>query len=476
MIITYTFRKLFVCIALFATASFSSHSIAQDTWDIEGTILTEYDLVTGLQVPWEILWGPDDMIWATTRPGDVVRIDPETGSYSNVLNLNVYDGDNPNPGEPGLLGMVMHPDWDTNPQVYLVYNSGTSWSNASERLSVFDWDGTALINEEVLLTIDAGGIHNGSRLLILPDNTLLMSTGDTGDGGASSQNLNVKNGKMLRLNLDGSVPDDNPWPNSYVYSWGHRNSQGLCLGPDGTIYSSEHGQSNWDEFNIIEAGRNYGWPNVEGHCGGASEEAFCEEHNVREPLRAWAPCIAVNGIEYYNHPAIPAWDHCILLSVLGGLGGQYERLSILHLSEDGLSVESEDQYFSEFNQRVRDICVNPNTGAVYMALNGPYYPGSGPNIIKEFRPGVIDGINTIEADHVDALIYPNPASDVVTIEVSESLIGGTYQLIDYSGRTAVTGSINSLSSQLNVTELARGSYYLLMQNGTQIITRTFALK
>ena len=109
------------------------------------------------------------------------------------------------------------------------------------------------------------------------------------------------------------------------------------------------------------------------------------------------------------------------MSVLGGFANPSgKRLSILHLSEDGLSVESEDQYFSEFNQRVRDICVNPNTGAVYMALNGPSYPGSGPNIIKEFRPGVIDGINTIEADHVDALIFPNPASDVVTIEVSES--------------------------------------------------------
>jgi glucose/arabinose dehydrogenase len=414
------------------------------------------------------------MIWATTRPGDVMRIDAETGAYSNVLDLNVYGGDG---SEAGLLGMAMHPDWDNNPQVYLVYNTGNNSSNANERLSVFDWNGSALVNEEVLLTIDGGGIHKGSRRLILPDNTRLMRSGDAGDGGASSQNLNSNNGKMLRLNLDGSVPSDNPWPDSYVYSWGHRNSQGLCLGPDGTIYSSEHGQSNWDEFNIIEAGRNYGWPEVEGACGGAAENAFCDEFNVKEPLRSWAPCIAVNGIEYYNQPAIPAWNNCILMSVLGGFANPSgKRLSILHLSEDGLSVESEDQYFSEFNQRVRDICVNPNTGAVYMALNGPSYPGSGPNIIKEFRPGVIDGINTIEADHVDALIFPNPASDVVTIEVSESLIGGEYKLIDYSGRTALTGSINSLSSQLNVADMARGSYYLLMQNGPQVITRTFTLK
>ena len=467
-------KHLFIVIIAVLTLGLSTtNSIAQDTWDIEGTILTEYDLVTGLQVPWEILWGPDDMIWSTTRPGDVFRINPETGAYINVLHLTVYGGTG---AEPGLLGMAMHPDWENTPKVYLVYNSGTSWSNATERLSVFDWNGSQLVNEEILLTVDGGGIHNGSRLLILPDNTLLMSTGDTGDGGASSQNLNSDNGKMLRINLDGTVPADNPWPNSYVYSWGHRNSQGLCLGPDGTIYSSEHGQSNWDEFNIIEEGRNYGWPDVEGTCNGTSEVAFCEEFNVREPLRAWAPCIAVNGIEYYNHPAIPAWNNCILLSVLGGLGGQHERLSILHLSEDGLEVESEDQYFSEFNQRVRDICVNPNTGAVYMALNGPSYPGYGPNIIKEFRPGVNDGISTIASELADALIYPNPTSEIVNIEVSEALLGGEYKIIDYSGRTVNTGTITSSIVILNVSDVARGSYYLHIQNGKETITRTFVLK
>lgn len=462
-------------LTLFASALiFLSADIqAQTQWDIDGTLLNEYDLVTGLQVPWEILWGPDDMIWATTRPGNVYRIDPETGSYTTVLDIDVFGG---NGAEPGLLGMTMHPDWENNQKVYLVYCTGSSWSNASENLSVFDWNGTALVNEEVLLTVDAGGIHNGSRLLILPDNTLLMSTGDVGDGGQSSQDLSSLNGKMLRLNLDGSVPDDNPWPGSYVYSWGHRNSQGLCMGPNDIIYSSEHGQSNWDEFNIIEAGRNYGWPNVEGECGGASEMAFCEEYNVREPLRAWAPCIAVNGIEYYNHPAIPSWNNTVLLSVLGGLSGQYERLSVLHMSEDGLSVESEEQYFSEFNQRVRDVAVNPNTGAIYLALNGPTYPGYGPNIIKEFRPDEYDSTNELEDGLTDAHIYPVPASDVLNLEVSEALVNGDYTVIDYHGKTVETGTISSTNSTINVGSLARGNYYIRINNSNSTVTRTFTLQ
>ncbi len=451
----------------------STSSFAQTQWDIDGTLLNEYDLVTGLQIPWDIQWGPDDMLWSTTRPGDVVRINPETGSYEVILELDVFGG---NGSEPGLLGMAFHPDWENSQKVYLVYCSGSNWSNSNEKLSVFDWNGTELVNEEVLLTVDAGGIHNGSRLLVLPDNTLLMTTGDIGDGGDSSQDLDHLNGKTLRLNLDGSIPADNPFgPNSYVYSWGHRNSQGLCLGPDGTIYSSEHGQSNWDEFNIIEPTRNYGWPEVEGPCNG-SENAFCEEYNVMEPLRAWAPCVAVNGIEHYNHPAIPAWNNCILMSVLGGLGGQHERLSILHLSDDGLSVESEDQYFSEFNQRIRDVAVNPYTGAIYLAFNGPSYPGYGPNIIKEFRPDTNDSVDDLNDGEVDVLVYPVPATDVVNVEISEELIGGEYTVINYRGKTVIEGRMLNSKEVLNVSSLSKGSYYILLQNNGISITRTFTIQ
>ena len=197
---------------------------------------------------------------------------------------------------------------------------------------------------------------------------------------------------------------------------------------------------------------------------------------MREPLLAWAPCIAVNGIEYYNHPAIPAWNNSVLLSVLGGLGGQYERLSVLHLSADGLEVVSEDQYFSEFNQRVRDIAINPYTGAVYMALNGPSYPGYGPNIIKEFRPDEYDSVELISEELVDAIIYPVPASELINIDISDALIGGDYNIIDYHGKIVMEGGLNSNTQVLHVNNLARGSYYLFLQNGENIITRTFTLQ
>jgi hypothetical protein len=199
------------------------------------------------------------------------------------------------------------------------------------------------------------------------------------------------------------------------------------------------------------------------------------ENDLQEPLRTWTPCVAVNGIEYYNHEAIPAWQNSVLLSVLGGLGGQYERLSVLHLSEDGLSVTSEDQYFSEFGQRVRDIAVNPTTGAVYVAFNGPSYPGSGPNIIKEFvNTDYIDGVpETAEAKVL--AVYPNPVADVLQVDCSSSLLGATIEILSFTGKNMGTWLVERDSMDIPVSGWASGSYFLRLQDGKGTLTRTFTV-
>jgi glucose/arabinose dehydrogenase len=429
-------------------------------------------LVTGVQIPWEILWGPDNQLWVTSRKGEVLRIDPASGNYTSVLDMSVMNGGN---GEPGMLGMAMHPDWESTPLVYIVYCTG-SGGNGVEHLSSFEWNGDALVNEEEILSIQAGGIHNGSRLLMLPDNTLLMTTGDVGSS-SYSQNMNSLQGKTLRLNLDGSVPADNPFPNSLVYTFGNRNSQGLALGPNGIIYSSEHGQNSNDEFNIVTAGGNYGWPNVEGFCNTSSEQSFCAENDVIEPLEAWSPCIAVNGIEFYNHEAIPEWQNSVLMSVLGGLGGQYERLSVLHLDEDGQSVISEDQYFSSLNQRVRDVAVNPNTGAVYVALNGTSYPGSGPNIIKEFRNEAygLDGITPWGGSDFDLDLFPNPSSEMLKLKMPDG-VKGTFQITGYNGQLMVEGDIDEPALVVPVSSWSPGAYFIQIRHQAGIITRTFQVQ
>lgn len=466
-------NRTLIFLALFAGFVQCSHS--QPTWEVGGTTLTEYDLVTGLQVPWELLWGADDHIWATERVGRVIRIEPSTGNYTTVLDLTAVVFEEGS-SEPGLLGMTIHPDWENSPIVFVVYNYGSGWT-VYERLSAFEWNGSQLVNEDILLNeIPGGFIHDGSRLMITEDNKILMSTGDTGDGGDSSQDQTALNGKILRINLDGSIPNDNPDPASYVYSFGHRNPQGLCNGPNGIIYQSEHGQNNADEFNIIIPNRNYGWPNVQGMCNTAGELNFCEENNVVEPLKEWSPCIAVNGIEYFNHPAIPEWQNSVLMSVLGGLGAQFERLSVLHMSADGMAVESEDQFFSSFNQRVRDICVNPYTGAVYVAFNGSQYPGTGPNKIKEFVNEAYNAVVENVSVTQELSIYPNPASTEINLSASESLVGGQYQIFANTGEMVSEGKISSSTFNIETNRWASGNYFVKAKSEKGTITQTFVIK
>jgi glucose/arabinose dehydrogenase len=449
---------------------------SQDTWQVGNTTLTERDVATGIMIPWEILWGPDDHIWATERRGKVLRIEPESGNIQVILDhdATVYGNGN---GEPGMLGMTLHPDFENTPLVYIVYNYGTGF-NIKERLVSYEWNGTILENEVILLNeIPAGGIHSGSRIIFTPDGKILMTTGDTGDGGVSSQNINALAGKVLRINPDGSIPADNPDPASYVYSWGHRNAQGLCLGPNGLIYSSEHGQSTNDEFNIIEAGRNYGWPEVEGLCDTPGEQTFCDDNNVREPLKTWSPCIAVNGIEFYNHPAIPEWQNSVLMAVLGGLGAQFERLSVLHMSEDGTAIESEDQYFSAFNQRVRDVCVNPHNGAVYLALNGVQYPGVGPNIIKEFRNLDFSTESINESAVIQKIeLWPNPADSEINLQFSESFIGHSFKIISFQGQEVLSDLVENQNFRINISELATGTYYIKASSPLGTVTKTFVVQ
>lgn len=470
-------KKILFAASFLGLMACSNDSIAQPTHQVGNTTLTEFDVVTGLVLPWEILWGPDNHIWATTRPGLVLRIDPISGNYTTILDKsNVIPEDGT--GEPGMLGMVLHPDFANTPTVYIVYNY-LQGNSVRERLSAFTWNGTDLVNEVFLIdAIPGNWIHDGARLLITPDNKILMTTGDKGDGtnptNHSSQNLNSLNGKVLRINLDGTVPDDNPIPGSYVYSWGHRNGQGLCLGPNGIIYESEHGQNNSDELNILYPNRNYGWPSVQGVCNTTAEQTYCANNNVVEPIREWSPCIAVNGLEYYNHPAIPEWQNSILMAVLGGLGAQFERLSVLHLSSDGLEVTSEDQYFSSFNWRIRDICVNPNTGSVYVAFNGAQYPGFGPNMIKEFKNLAFtpNAVGEIKAEQFIKL-YPNPVAENARVEFSETFVGANYEIHSFKGQLVKSGKITSTTENISCVDLASGQYFIKASSEKGTVTKTF---
>lgn len=457
---------------------FVVYTNAQQTLQLENTLLTEREVAVGLDIPWELHWGPEDNIWITERTGKILLLDPETGNTKTLLDLSVPGNGS---SEPGLLGLTLHPDFENTPLVYVVYNYNSG--GIKERLVSYTYDGESLVDEEILLdAIPGAGIHNGSRLLITEDLKILMTTGDKGNSGNSQQLGDNLNGKLLRLNIDGSKPDDNPIEGTYIYSYGHRNAQGLCFGPNGTIYSSEHGQNHSDEVNIIKEGLNYGWPEVEGPCNTALEQSFCDNNVTREPIYAWTNyCIAPNDLVYYDHPAIPEFSNSLLVSILGGISAQEPRISQLVLSENGDEVIDENEYFSNYG-RIRDVCINPHTGAIYFATNGQSYPGDGPNKIIEYSNLDYDpdGVDTdgsgIDDNNSFLNLYPNPAKNEITLRIDDSFVGSELSVYSYAGKVVYRQNVDNAQQKLDLTSFANGFYYLAVENANGKVTRSFVVE
>jgi len=325
---------------------------------LDSTRVGARTVVSGLNVPWEISWGPDNWIWFTEQGGTVSRVNPATGQRKVLLTIpDVF-----RKKSYGLLGMAIHPDFKNSPYVFLDYTYLRD-STIQSRLVRYTYANDKLTNPVTLLNAIPGETyHNGCRIIIAPDGKLMMSTGDAGRD-KMAQDPKALVGKILRLNIDGSIPADNPIPGSPVWSWGHRNPQGLVFASNGKLYSSEHGEASSDELNIIRKGANYGWPNVLGKCTTEEEKVYCGANAITEPLNDWTAIIAPSGIDYYNAPAIPEWRNAILVTTLKTCS-----FRVLRLNQTGDAVESEKIYFDKAFGRLRDICVAPN-GDIYASTS-----------------------------------------------------------------------------------------------------------
>ncbi|MDA8372007.1 MAG: PQQ-dependent sugar dehydrogenase [Nocardiopsaceae bacterium] len=217
------------------------------------------DVATGLEVPWAIGFLPDGSALVTERDSArIVRVAPDGGTSE----VGTVDGAEPG-GEGGLLGLAVSPDSGEDPYVYVYYTADSD--NRIARMRYFDG---GLGEEQVLVDgIPKADFHNGGRLAFGPDGLLYASTGDAGEP-SRSQDTAELGGKILRMTPEGEPAENNPFGN-LVYSYGHRNVQGLAWDADGRMYATEFGQDAYDEVNVIEPGGNYGWPEVEGVGGGA---------------------------------------------------------------------------------------------------------------------------------------------------------------------------------------------------------------
>jgi glucose/arabinose dehydrogenase len=318
------------------------------------------------------------MIWVSERGGRISRVDPASGRRSTAGDVGgVLES-----GEGGLMGIALHPDFPREPWLYAMhtYSSTTGTRNRLVRLR---WDGTKLGEQQVLLDgIPGGGIHNGARIAIGRDRMLYVSTGDAGNA-SDAQDSTSLGGKILRLGLDGRIPSDNPF-RSAIWSWGHRNGQGLVVHPvSGVIYETEHGPGDNDEVNVIERGRNYGWPDVRGTCDDAGERDFCRAHQVREPLTTWTPTIAITGADLYLSNRTPSLANSLLATSLGG-----RTLWRMKLSPDGARITDREAVLTGTYGRLRDVLVAPN-GDIYICTSnrdGRGSPADGDDRIIRLSP------------------------------------------------------------------------------------------
>lgn len=408
------------------------------------TILQITVVVSNLNVPWDMAYGPDGWIWFTELAGNIKRMNPNTYQVQPVFAISdvALFG-----FSVGLHSIVLHPDFNTNNYLYVHY----AYTTTTSKIVRYQYDtaNNTLINPTIILGgIPAGVSHNGSRMVILNDK-LFISLGDTYNTPTVAQNLNSISGKMLRMNLNGSIPSDNPIFGSYIWSWGHRNPQGLCYG-NGKLYSSEHGTGANDEINIIQQNRNYGWPTVEGLCNTAAEITFCNANNVAEPIWSWSPAIAPCGLDLYLNPAIPEWNNSLLLAVL-----KNKQLIQLKLNPDGTEIIQQNIYMTNMYGRLRDVLVIPD-GRVFICTSNRDYTGSpiaADDRIIELTPTTLSVLNNTDGNAT--IVYPVPSDNLLFIASNLNIDSVT--LVNSEGKEVYSAKY---SDKVDVSALAAGIYYV----------------
>ncbi len=321
----------------------------------------------GLEVPWGMAYYNNKILFTEIK-GKVKELNLETGVVKTLLSLDdVFTRTT-----PGLLDIAITSQDSGDPFVFINYTKKQD-STLISSLVRYRYDGQGLLDPKELLQVAGAMGHNGSRLLIDDKRAVLYwATGDVADN-RYAQDSTVLNGKILRMNLDGSIPKDNPIPGSYVYAWGFRNMQGLASDEKGNIFTSEHGDAIEDEVNHILPLYNYGWPIVEGRHNTEKELALeASTKNLTEPIQAWTPVIAPAGLAYYGFDEIVDWKNALLLVTL-----KSQSLRVLKLTQDNKHVMQEQVYFSGKYGRMRAVLTAPNGDIFLSTSNHDWNPQPG---------------------------------------------------------------------------------------------------
>ena len=331
---------------------------AQDPTASQQATFELVTVVSGLEHPWGMAFLPDESIIVTERPGRVriVRdgqLDPEP--IEGVP--PVYAS-----GQGGLLDVALHPEFASNRAIYLSYAAEGDGGNSTRVARATLGDGR-LEDLQVIFTAEPlvrSSKHFGSRLAFDPAGHLFITVGERGQG-ERAQDLGDDNGSVIRLHPDGSVPDNNPFVGTpgarpEIFSYGHRNAQGLAIHPEtGIPWLHEHGARGGDEINVVRAGVNYGWPVITHGIdySGAPIGEGTHKEGMAQPIYYWVPSIAPSGMAFYDGEAFPEWRGDLFVGAL-----RSRLLSRLELN--GEQVVAEERLLKGEIGRIRDVEVGPD--------------------------------------------------------------------------------------------------------------------
>ena len=332
-------------------------------------------LAKGLEKPWAVEPLPNGDLLVTEKVGKMRIVTAKGDTGEAIAGVPAVDAR----GQGGLLDVALSPGFPTDNTVYWSYSEPRQGGNAtSVARGVLSADRARLADVRVIfraLPVYDGDKHYGSRLAFGPDGMLYVTLGERSDKPMrpQAQQLDSHMGKIVRIAPDGSVPPDNPFANRKgalpeIWSVGHRNIQAAAFDPQGRLWEVEHGTRGGDELNLIERGRNYGWPVVAygiEYSGQSIPGAVTARDGTEQPIYYWDPVIAPSGMQFYTGDAFPAWRDSVFI---GGM----KATSLVRLKLDGTRVAGEEHLLTDRGQRIRDVRQGPD-GALYVvtdAANG----------------------------------------------------------------------------------------------------------
>ena len=320
-------------------------------------------LAEGLNFPWSVDFLPNGDLLVAELEGTLKRISKDGSSSNSVSGVpTVYRA-----SQGGLFDVLLDKDFATNSTLYLSYAEGDSDENGTT-VARATLTGNALTDVEVIFTASPrkyAPLHYGGRMAFTSDDLLLITTGDGFDFREHAQDLNSHLGKTIRINKDGSPAQGNPFPEApKVWTYGHRNPQGLAIALDGTVYLNEHGPKGGDELNVITKANNYGWPAITYGMdyNGAYVSPLTEYPGMQQPQHVWTPSIGPSGMAFYEGNKFPKWQNSLFVGAL--VNKEVRRLTV-----ENQQVTAEETVFAELDARIRDIRVGPD-GLLYIVTDG----------------------------------------------------------------------------------------------------------